>query len=46
MKHDHRTLTAAQAAETVPAYFTPERNTRQLRNLSALEQMYGYYNRD
>ncbi|EKX56618.1 MULTISPECIES: hypothetical protein [Cereibacter] len=46
MKHDPRPMTAAQAAETVPAYFTPERNTRQLRNLSALEQMYGYYNRD
>lgn len=46
MKHDHRPMTAARAAEMAPAYFTPERNTRQLRNLSVLEQMYGYYNRD
>lgn len=46
MKHDHRPLTPAQASEVVPAYFTPERDTRTLRNLSVLEQMYGYYNRD
>ena len=46
MKHDHRPMTAARAAEMVPAYFCPERNTRQLRNLTALEQMYGYYSRD
>ncbi|SNX68919.1 hypothetical protein SAMN05878503_102359 [Cereibacter ovatus] len=46
MKHAPRPMTAARAAEMTPAYFTPERNTRQLRSLSILDQMYGYYSRD
>ncbi|GGH60989.1 hypothetical protein GCM10011341_33750 [Frigidibacter albus] len=37
-------ITLAEAAKATPAYFAPEpAGTVKLRELSALEQMYGYY---
>ncbi|WP_169311030.1 hypothetical protein [Cereibacter changlensis] len=37
---------AKKVPDATPVYFTPEQSIRKLRVLTALEQMYGYYNAD